>query len=173
MTPEELDEARAKEALREADEANRYFTFLEVATLAARRAREGWTPPKPVDPDVLAFREWALVRSDDRKFRDRAAVVAGKLDYASEADAYLAGARMAREQEQERAKEAVDFVRRFVAVNAPQFLVPPTVQKRLNNNAPYIGTPTQFRLEDWVMHPSPSPSVVEARDILAKYNGEA
>ena len=41
MSPEEqLDEALAKEALRQADEANRYLTHFEVSTIAARLARE-------------------------------------------------------------------------------------------------------------------------------------
>lgn len=51
--------------------------------------RENWTPPKPVDPDVQAFRKW------------RAGATTGELR--EPVDAYLAGARMAREQEQERA----------------------------------------------------------------------
>jgi len=109
MSPEEqLDEARAKEALREADEANRYFTFLEVATLAARLAREGWTPPEPVvDPDILAFREWG-----ERRFgvNTASAYRLGDCDDTAIADAYLAGARMAREQERERAGPLVEFV---------------------------------------------------------------
>jgi hypothetical protein len=46
--------------------------------------RENWTPPKPVDPDVQAFRKW------------RAGATAGELR--EPVDAYLAGARMAREQ---------------------------------------------------------------------------
>jgi hypothetical protein len=115
MTNEELDEARGNEAYelwcRDQPDGTKGYAPVQVAIRAARLARENWTPPEPVvDPDVLAFREWALVRSDDRKFRDRAAVVAGKLDYASEADAFLAGARMAREQEQERARPLVAYV---------------------------------------------------------------
>jgi hypothetical protein len=57
--------------------------------------REGWKPPPPVDPDVLAYRKWL-----NGPFR-----VVPTLEAA-----YLAGARMAREQEQERAKELVAFV---------------------------------------------------------------
>ena len=108
MTNEELDEARAKEALRETDEANRYFTFLEVATLAARLAREGWTPPEPVDPDVLAFREWMIATSGTPEYREE--VLAGKWDRSVSALGFFAGARMAREQEQERAKVLVEYV---------------------------------------------------------------
>jgi hypothetical protein len=58
---------------------------------------EGWTPPKPVDPDVLAFREWietSPYREDDALYQT-----------------YLAGARMAREREQERAKVLLVYVR--------------------------------------------------------------
>ena len=90
MTPEELDEARANEAQR------RWASGQEVGSsswvVAARLARENWTPPEPeVDPDTLAFREW--VNS------------IGLCSYHVLLDAaYLAGARMAREQERERAK---------------------------------------------------------------------
>jgi hypothetical protein len=55
--------------------------------------REGWTPP-PVDPDVLAYREWL-----NGPFR-----VVPTLEAA-----YLAGAHMARQQEQERAKVLVEY----------------------------------------------------------------
>lgn len=49
--------------------------------------RENWTPPEPVDPDLMAFREWCRIREG-----------AGDPWMA-----FLAGARMAREQERERA----------------------------------------------------------------------
>ncbi len=80
MTPEELDKATADEAWRLLEEGQ------DVAVIAARLAREGWTPPKPVDPDAVAFRAW--LESDSSTHRPR--------------DAYLAGARMAREQERKR-----------------------------------------------------------------------
>ena len=103
MSPEEqLDDARAKEAVREMEERNTRFSFLEAATIAARKAREGWTPPEPVvDPDVLAFREWG-----ERRFgvNTASAYRLGDCDDTAIAEAYLAGARMAREQERERAK---------------------------------------------------------------------
>jgi hypothetical protein len=44
--------------------------------------REGWTPAEPVDPDMLAFREWAAKRNPTRE---------------TASDIFLAGARMARE----------------------------------------------------------------------------
>ena len=106
MTPEELDEARAKEAERICDiENSQSWTLQELATIAARLARENWTPPEPVDPDVLAFREFA-VRTGLGHLPSSA--MAGKLDNGRVAKAYLAGARMAREQERERAKVLVD-----------------------------------------------------------------
>ena len=120
MTPEELDEARAKEVLREFDEAGVYFTFLEVAIMAARLARENWTPPEPevdpdVDPDVLAFREWIMEREPDMREQPYG-YDADFWDNCLSARAFLAGARMAREQERERAKvlvECLDNLRQF------------------------------------------------------------
>ena len=109
MTNEELDDARALEALRICEERPTGLKFRELAQIAARLAREGWTPPEPVDPDVLAFREWLTTspltprpsgdpnRYDDVLF-----------------ETYLAGARMAREQEQERAKGLVEYVEAHV-----------------------------------------------------------
>jgi hypothetical protein len=70
--------------------------------------REGWKPPEPVDPDVLAYREWASTQPGAWKEAQ------GALDQLANgmfARAYLAGARMAREQEQERAKVLVEYVR--------------------------------------------------------------
>lgn len=61
---------------------------------------ENWTPPEPeADPDVLAFREWRVWTGHDP---DDYEPLIGH--------AYMAGARMAREQERERAKELVKFV---------------------------------------------------------------
>lgn len=69
-------------------------TIIEVV-------REGWTPPEPVYPDLLAFREWAAERwpHGARAYRGGAAD-----DQGQAVRAYLAGARMAREHERERAK---------------------------------------------------------------------
>ena len=111
MTNEELDEARAKEALNRLVNSGQVYCHEDIAALGARLAREGWTPPEPVpvDPDVLAFREWV------KKIRSGPAVIldsdidAGKYDSRLEGHAYLAGARMAREQEQERANPVVAF----------------------------------------------------------------
>lgn len=100
MTPEELDEARAKEAWRLCEES----PTLSLATTAARLAREGWTPPEPVDPDILAFREWA---AKEWPIASEAAS-GGHMDTTRYAQAYLAGARMAREQERERVGKYVN-----------------------------------------------------------------
>jgi hypothetical protein len=70
--------------------------------------REGWTPPEPVvDRDVVAFDEWWAIK------RHTPTMVASTGGWRREA--YLAGARMAREQEQERANHPVAFIVRLMA----------------------------------------------------------
>jgi hypothetical protein len=69
--------------------------------------RENWTPPEPVDPDVLAYREWMITTLETPEYREY--VLAGKRDRSLSALSYLAGARMATERERERAKELVEF----------------------------------------------------------------
>jgi hypothetical protein len=54
MTDEELDRARASQAISDARE---YENIPEMCARAARLAREGWLPPAPIDPAVLACRE--------------------------------------------------------------------------------------------------------------------
>jgi len=103
MTPEELDKATADEAWRLLEEGE------DVAVIAARLAREGYRPPKPVDPDVLAYREWEVSQLTDHF--DREKVLAGKWDRGVTATAYLAGARMAREQEREAVEALVEALR--------------------------------------------------------------
>ena len=106
MTNEELDEATAEEAERLWKEGA--VADHSPSVIAARLARENWTPPKPVvDPDVLAFREWKAELYQDLVLRRE--VLAGKWDH-PQSDAFLAGARMAREQEQERAAEMVGYL---------------------------------------------------------------
>jgi hypothetical protein len=107
MTNEELDRARGAEAYRLWESAESRVGEENRAMIAARLAREGWTPPEPVDPDVLAYREWEALQGH----RDHGKkVLAGEWDQSVAAIGYLAGARMARAQEQERAKELVAFV---------------------------------------------------------------
>jgi len=73
--------------------------------------REGWKPPEPVDPDVLAFREWFTADRCTLSSSVRISLDRGDYDKIEVAKAYLAGARMAREQEQERAKFLVRFAK--------------------------------------------------------------
>jgi len=77
MTNEELDKARAQEARRIFDEAPSGVPG-HVATIAARLAREGWTPPPPVDPDVLAVR--GLLASRAYSSHDPQDYLAGRYD---------------------------------------------------------------------------------------------
>jgi hypothetical protein len=90
MTPEELDKATADEAWRLLQEGQ------DVAVIAARLAREGWKPPEPVDPDLLACREWKISQPCSPDYRE--AVLAGKWDLGVITTGFLAGARMARER---------------------------------------------------------------------------
>jgi len=80
------------------DEAHRRFDENPCTPLAhyiIEVTREGWTPPEPpVDPDVLAFREWA---SKEWPLASEAALKS-HMDTTPYAVAFLAGARMAREQ---------------------------------------------------------------------------
>jgi hypothetical protein len=91
-------------------------TYEQIITEANRRAaepgwgarpvehliievvREGWKPPEPVDPDVLAYREWMISQPCSPDYRE--AVLAGQWDLGVTATGFLAGARMAREQAQ-------------------------------------------------------------------------
>ena len=58
MSPEELDKARVARAfdLWHADPT--CVGPHSLATIAARLARENWTPPDPISPRVMAAREW-------------------------------------------------------------------------------------------------------------------
>lgn len=71
--------------------------------------RENWIPPEPVDPDILAFREWAARRREANGSTDWASAYRqGRFDHTDFAQAYLAGAHMARERERARARKYVD-----------------------------------------------------------------
>lgn len=113
MTPEELDTATVEEAKRRwlSTPALRIYGTLGEDTpfIVARLAREGWTPPKPVDPDVLAFREWLSGFYPASK----ANILQGCRDLTADAEAYLAGARMATERERERAKVLVELAKKW------------------------------------------------------------
>ena len=88
MTNEELDEARAKEAERLWYEDEDATEVMDVAMFALRLAREGWKPPEPVDPDVLAFREWVKSRNSPR---EHAEIDAGVWDKYADAICFRAG----------------------------------------------------------------------------------
>ena len=75
--------------------------------LAIEIALSGWTPPEPVDPDVLAFREWAAGQWPPAA---NYLYQRGLADNGREAQAFLAGAHMAREKERERAKVLVEYL---------------------------------------------------------------
>jgi hypothetical protein len=114
MTPEELDEARAIEAQRRW--AHSEQTGSSSWVIAARLAREGWTPPEPVDPDLLIAREASAQEWEGRSGDSDTArrTRNGWVDDGKAVTACLFAARMAREQEQERAKALVEYVTRLV-----------------------------------------------------------
>ena len=68
---------------------------IELEALIVEITREGWKPPPAVDPDLLAFREWAAT-NPNHPFREE--VLAGKWDRSEAAHCFVAGARWAREQ---------------------------------------------------------------------------
>ena len=116
MTPEELgkgpvDEemkqrvhAIAQEAYRRRSEQTHPGHPIDAPTvvLAIEIALSGWTPPEPVDPDILAFREWAAENAPALGAAE--AYRKGLSDDTHYARCFLAGARMATERERERAK---------------------------------------------------------------------
>ena len=92
MTPEQLDHARAKEALRIWSGDTDPLRATAVKT-AARLAREGWTPE--TDPDLLAAREWMASRVIAEPLKKT--IVEGLYDHSSDIRAYLAGCTRGRE----------------------------------------------------------------------------
>jgi len=69
MTNEELDKARAEKAFEQSKGGD---LFTDIAAHAARLAREGWTPPVPVDPDLAEAEDLANEYGDkfDNPFLD-------------------------------------------------------------------------------------------------------
>jgi len=113
MTPEELDKARAKEARRIWDSSNGLCP-ISPAQIAARLAREGWTPPPPVDPDVLVVREIVAVEWEKwcaehqvTKHYGAKFTRSGRCDHDHSFRAALAAYKAGREAEAERAKVLV------------------------------------------------------------------
>jgi hypothetical protein len=90
MTDDELDKATADEAWRILEEGQ------DVAVIAARLAREGYIPPPPVDPDILAYRWWRASSISNEEIRK--SIFKGAWDNLRIATAFVAGARYAREQ---------------------------------------------------------------------------
>lgn len=70
---------------------------IELEALIVEITREGWKPPPAVDPDLLAFREWAAICGGVNPWWLEE-VLAGKWDRSDPARGFLAGARWAREQ---------------------------------------------------------------------------
>jgi hypothetical protein len=94
------------------DEAHRRFDKNPSTPLAhyiIEVVREGWKPPEPVDPAVLAYREWEASRTGTPAFR--ASVLAGGWDRTPSAICFVAGFRAAREQEEEAAVALVEALR--------------------------------------------------------------
>ena len=80
MTPEELDWAIGREALRICEERPGGLKFGELARTAARLAREGYRPPPPVDPDLLAVREISAKQFEGAEAVVSADIRLGKYD---------------------------------------------------------------------------------------------
>ena len=115
MTPEELDEARCKEA--ERIYCASFPKPHRMSTIAARLAREGWTPPETVDPDLLAAREW--IKSDIYGVSN-ASVDAGTWDSHPAIRAYLAGCTRGREG----AKGLVEAAEALISISAGPYSYP-------------------------------------------------
>jgi len=124
MTPEELgkgpvDEtmrqrvhAIAQEAYRRRSEQTHPGHPIDAPTvmMAIEIALSDWTPPEPVDPDVLAFREWY---AGEWPLQTGESILAGAWDHGIAATGYLAGARMAREQFAPREREMLSVLEEF------------------------------------------------------------
>ena len=85
---------------------------LLLADFIIEVMREGWTPPDPVDPDLLAFREWLATSPYDPGIDgDEADLPPAYRPDGILCQTYLAGARMAAERERERAKVLEAYVK--------------------------------------------------------------
>ena len=106
MTP--TNDQIVAEAVRRFDE-NPGIESLSLIHFIIEVVREGWRPPEPVDPAVLAYREWEASRTGTPAFR--ASVLAGGWDRTPSAICFVAGFRAAREQEEEAAVALVEALR--------------------------------------------------------------
>ncbi len=95
MTPEQLDAWRAKQAMNETCRSLLGHTTLNIATIAARLARED---VRPTDPDVLAVREICALDADDNDCCDIGALFRdGRFDNGPDIRRCLAAYRAGRE----------------------------------------------------------------------------
>jgi len=93
-------------------EAHRRFDENPCTPLAhyiIEVVREGWKPPEPVDPAVLAYREWLVSHTGTPA--TRASMLAGGWDRTLSGIGFVAGFRAARKQEQEAAVALVEALR--------------------------------------------------------------
>lgn len=91
MTDEALRAARIAEARRR--------HVLETRPLVEHLAdiyETNWTPPEPVDPDLLAAREWYAAKTPDN-FDWQTSAREGRLDKSTAIQSYLAGCARGRE----------------------------------------------------------------------------
>lgn len=78
MTDEELDSARAKEAIEICAAKTMFTDVIGIAITAARLAREGWTP---TDPDLIEARECVALLYERQGFTvDAQRARAGEFD---------------------------------------------------------------------------------------------
>ena len=107
MTNEELDNARAEEAW---NIYNREHSG-DVSAIAARLSREGWTPPAPVDPDLVEARE-IVAQLYDVSWPERANYIRmGRQDNNVENVSALAGIKRGRALAAAEAKPGLVWVR--------------------------------------------------------------
>ena len=137
MTNEELDFQRAKEALHRSDDPQ------EAALIAARLARENWTPPEPVDPDLIAVLEFLSKRHPGSNYYHGETAKTDALPQTCLA-AYKAG----RERERERAEVL-------------EARLSDLVERVTDNSKKYVVTGINTH------------EMISARVALAKYRGEA
>jgi len=96
MTDEELDAARATEALKAYPDAPlRVQSLVDAMRLSARLGREGWMPP--VDPDLIEARSIAAGRCDS--YPAAFAISRGEHDTSINVQNVLAGIKRGRELE--------------------------------------------------------------------------
>ena len=117
MTNEELDNARAEEAW---NIYNREHSG-DVSAIAARLAREGWTPPVAVDPDLVEARE-IVAQLYDVSWPERADYIRmGRQDNNVENVSALAGIKRGRALAAAEAKPGVVWVKHDGAAYRPAF----------------------------------------------------